>query len=77
MCTEIQYKDKVIDKPSELTTELGIPENGLVVAYGYNAINMTIECLCQVDVPATLDKAGYSYEMYETGYKITEARKNE
>lgn len=76
MCTEIRYKDKIIDKPRELITELCIPNEKLVTAYGYNAINMTIECLCQVDVEATLKKAGYWYEKNEAGYKITGIKKD-
>ncbi len=62
MCTEILFKSKNIEVTTagELLDITGFLIHNLLYRED-SAISLT-HCLCQVDVPATLKKAGFSFE---------------
>lgn len=63
MCTNVYNKatDTEADSPAELRTLLGA---ALVPAEGYSEIDDEC-CLCQVDVKASVERAGFTYTIID------------
>jgi len=60
MCTEVRntLTNEIAESPDELRRMLGLPD--LVIYPGYKRIDDAC-CLCQVDVRASLEAAGWKY----------------
>ena len=69
MCAVVRVKNKELETPRQLMTELGLSITDLIISPYHTRIDID-GCLCQIDVDKTLVKSGRVFKRDCMDYKV-------